>query len=184
MPASWISGYPLETARSRYDSLAHGRIDLAAAPERVILDIRRREMGYVSQFLRVIPRVSAVEVIMEPILARNDVSPEEARGRAEELLDRLRIPRRLFSAYPATFSGGEQQRVNIARAVAWKPRLLLVDEPTASLDADSITIVLELLRELQAEGTTMVGIFHDPEVMRRVATTVVHLEPEGALCHA
>jgi alpha-D-ribose 1-methylphosphonate 5-triphosphate synthase subunit PhnL len=155
-----------------YDSAEQGRIDLAALPDRAVIDIRTREMGYVSQFLKVIPRVSALDVVMEPILARNGVSREEARFRAIGLLERLRIPEHLFDAYPATFSGGEQQRINIAHAVSWQPRLLLLDEPTASLDAGSVELVLDILRELRQEGTTMIGIFHDTALMESVTDSV------------
>jgi alpha-D-ribose 1-methylphosphonate 5-triphosphate synthase subunit PhnL len=155
-----------------YDSAEYGRIDLATLPDREVIDIRTREMGYVSQFLKVIPRVSALDVVMEPILARNGVSREEARIRAFGLLERLRIPEHLFDAYPATFSGGEQQRINIAHAVCWKPRLLLLDEPTASLDTESVGLVLGILRELRQEGTTMIGIFHDRELMESVTDSV------------
>jgi alpha-D-ribose 1-methylphosphonate 5-triphosphate synthase subunit PhnL len=158
-----------------YQSAAHGPVDLARLPDRAVIDIRHREMGYVSQFLKVIPRVSALDVVMEPIVSRNGVTREVARRRAIELLERLRIPGRLFDAYPATFSGGEQQRVNIARAVSWQPRLLLLDEPTASLDRDSVDIVLALLKELREEGTTMIGIFHDPDLLQEVTDAVYHI---------
>ncbi|MEA3363881.1 MAG: phosphonate C-P lyase system protein PhnL [Thermodesulfobacteriota bacterium] len=158
-----------------YDSANYGRVDLASAPERMLLDIRSREMGYVSQFLNVIPRVSAIDLVMEPIIVRNGVSYADARERACNLLERLHIPQKLFNAYPATFSGGEQQRVNIARAIGWKPRLLLLDEPTASLDTKSIERVLELLDELREQGTTMVGIFHDQDIMNRIASQIYYL---------
>jgi alpha-D-ribose 1-methylphosphonate 5-triphosphate synthase subunit PhnL len=130
-------------------------------------------MGYVAQFLKVVPRVSALDVVMEPILARNGVSRDEARQRAVELLERLRIPKHLFDAYPATFSGGEQQRINIAHAVSWRPRVLLLDEPTASLDKGSVEVVVEILRELRNDGTTMIGIFHDTELMKAVTDKVI-----------
>lgn len=156
----------------RYDSAAWGPVDLATLPDRAVIDIRHREMGYVSQFLKVIPRVSALDVVMEPILTRNGVSRETARERAIHLLEQLRIPEHLFDAYPATFSGGEQQRINIARAVSWKPRLLLLDEPTASLDKDSVGIVLQILKELREEGTTMIGIFHDTALLQSVTDSV------------
>jgi alpha-D-ribose 1-methylphosphonate 5-triphosphate synthase subunit PhnL len=159
----------------RYDSAEYGPVDLATMPDRGVIDIRTREVGYVSQFLKVVPRVSALEVVMEPIIARNGVSMEEARERASGLLERLRIPSRLFDAYPATFSGGEQQRVNIAHAISWKPRLLLLDEPTASLDSESVGIVVELLRELRAEGTTMIGIFHDQALLEHITDTVYRI---------
>lgn len=159
----------------RYNSTTYGLVDLATLPDRAVIDIRDKEMGYVSQFLKVIPRVSALDVIMEPIMTRNGVSRDAARNRAVGLLERLRIPTHLFDAYPATFSGGEQQRVNIARAVSWKPRLLLLDEPTASLDKDSVGVVLDILKELRQEGTTMIGIFHDTALMQSVTDSVYHI---------
>jgi len=155
-----------------YDSANYGRIDLATLSDRAVIDIRTREIGYVAQFLKVIPRVSALDVVMEPILTRNGVSHDEARSRAVDLLKRLRIPEHLFDAYPATFSGGEQQRINIAHAVSWKPRLLLLDEPTASLDSESVAQVLEILKELRRDGTTMIGIFHDHELMTSVTDSI------------
>lgn len=159
----------------RYDSAFHGPVDLARLPDRTVIDIRDREMGYVSQFLKVIPRISTLDVVMEPILSRNGVSREAARKRSISLLERLRIPPHLYDAYPATFSGGEQQRVNIARAVGWKPRLLLLDEPTASLDNDSVGVVLEILKELREEGTTMIGIFHDAVLLESVTDSVCRI---------
>ena len=158
-----------------YDSATYGPVDLATMPDRAIIDIRDKEMGYVSQFLKVIPRVSTLDVVMELILSRNGVTRDVARKRSISLLERLRIPSHLFDAYPATFSGGEQQRVNIARAVSWKPHLLLLDEPTASLDHDSVGVVLEILRELRGEGTTMIGIFHDTTVLESVTDSVYHI---------
>ncbi len=168
--------YLPESGHIWYDSAKYGQVDLATASERVLLDIRNSEMAYVSQFLNVIPRVSALELVMEPILTRNGVSCDEARKRACHLLERLRIPAELFDAYPATFSGGEQQRINIARAISWNPRLLLLDEPTASLDAESIDRVLELLAELREQGTTMVGIFHDQDIMNKTAGHIYYLQ--------
>lgn len=167
-----------------YDSKTYGKVDLATISERCLLDIRQREMGYVSQFLNVIPRVSAIDLVMEPILTRNGVSYTEARKRAIHLLEWLHIPFELFDAYPATFSGGEQQRINIARAVSWNPRLLLLDEPTASLDVRSIDRVLELLKELRNHGTTMIGIFHDHEIMKKTASHIVYLEEDQEQCLA
>jgi alpha-D-ribose 1-methylphosphonate 5-triphosphate synthase subunit PhnL len=167
--------YLASSGAIHYNSAAYGLVDLASLADQTIIDIRHRELGYVSQFLKVIPRVSALDVVMEPILARNGVDRETARKRAIHLLERLRIPSYLFDAYPATFSGGEQQRVNIARAVSWKPRLLLLDEPTASLDEDSVGVVLEILKELREEGTTMIGIFHDPVLLKSVTDWVYHI---------
>ena len=158
-----------------YRSAQYGPVDLATQSDRSMIDLRTREIGYVAQFLKVVPRVSALDVVMEPIVARNGVSREEARSRATDLLERLRIPRHLFDAYPATFSGGEQQRINIAHAVSWRPRLLLLDEPTASLDQGSVEVVVDILKELRREGTTMIGIFHDTELMERVTDDIFHI---------
>jgi len=149
-------------------------VRLESMPEQDFLRLRHREIGHVSQFLRVIPRVSALDVVAEPLLRRG-MAPLQARTRARALLERLRIPFYLFDAYPATFSGGEQQRINIARAVIWTPRLLLIDEPTASLDKGSEKIVIEMLRELKQTGTSMIGIFHDRELMQSVADRVLVL---------
>ncbi len=151
-----------------YESRDYGRINLATTANRTVLGLRSRELGYVSQFFHVIPRVSALEVVAEPLITRNGIAPHLARTKAAELLQRLQIPSSLLDAYPATFSGGEQQRVNIAKAVIWKPRLLLLDEPTASLDLQATAVVMEILRELKEEGTTMIGIFHRQDMIRQI----------------
>lgn len=155
-----------------YDSAAYGKVNIAEITDHMVLDIRHKEIGYVSQFLKVIPRVSAVDIVAEPLLIKNETSAKEARKKAKEMLERLNIPTRLFDLYPATFSGGEQQRINIARATIWKPRLLLLDEPTASLDRNSESIVIELLKELREQGASMIGIFHDNELMGSVTDRV------------
>jgi alpha-D-ribose 1-methylphosphonate 5-triphosphate synthase subunit PhnL len=157
-----------------YRSAGHGRIDLASGGERTLLSVRSREMGYVSQFLRVIPRVAAVDIVAEPLLNLGK-DPDEARGKAASLLERLAIPRALHDAYPATFSGGEQQRINIARAVIWEPKLLLLDEPTASLDRASQGIVISLLKDLKAKGTAMIGIFHDQASRDTIADRILEM---------
>lgn len=159
-----------------YQSHSSGEVDLATLPEYSMVHLRNKEIGYVTQFLRVIPRVPATGVVAEPLLRRG-VPENEAMDQAAALLRRLRIPEELLDAYPVTFSGGEQQRVNIARAMIAQPRLLLLDEPTASLDKASISIVIDLLRELQAGGTTMVMIFHDPEIMNALADEVLPITP-------
>jgi alpha-D-ribose 1-methylphosphonate 5-triphosphate synthase subunit PhnL len=158
-----------------FESAAFGTVDLATAPQAQVIQLRRTEIGFVSQFLRVIPRVPTLDLVAEPLQVRQGIGLPEARERAAQLLERLRIPRNLFSAYPATFSGGEQQRVNIARAVGWEPSLLLLDEPTASLDRDSAGIVLGLLSELRDRGCTMVGVFHDPEMLDRIADDTIRI---------
>ncbi len=159
----------------RYESEAFGPVDLATASERDISFLRKREMGYVSQFLRVIPRVPAEDVVAERLLPFGRTL-EQARSEARRMLERLLIPKRLWQAYPATFSGGEQQRINLARAFVAAPRLLILDEPTASLDAETKRSVLSLLRELKGSGTTMVGVFHDWDVMTEIADGIFDLQ--------
>jgi alpha-D-ribose 1-methylphosphonate 5-triphosphate synthase subunit PhnL len=150
-------------------------VDLAAADEHEVLRVRRTEMTYCSQFLQAIPRVPAVEVVSERLL-RDGVTKEDAFGVARHCFDRLGLPEELWDAYPATFSGGEQQRVNIARAIVAKPRFLLVDEPTASLDLKTKDAVIDMLLELKAQGTSIVLITHDEHSLSRMADRCLHLE--------
>ena len=155
---------------------ARGRVtDIAAAGPRQVLAARRDAVGYVSQFLHCVPRVAALQVVAEPLIERG-VPAAEARDRAAELLARLAIPERLWALPPATFSGGEQQRVNIARGFVTELPLLLLDEPTASLDARNREAVTELIREKLGRGTAILGIFHDAEVRDAVAGRVVPVE--------
>jgi len=153
---------------------ADGRVlELTQATPRELVRMRRDTVGYVSQFLRVIPRVSALDVVAEPLI---DDAPDQAhaieaaREQARTWLTRLRIPERLWGLPPATFSGGEQQRINIARNMI-KPRpILLLDEPTASLDAANTHTVIDLIQEAVAHGAAVMGIFHDSHVGQAVAT--------------
>jgi alpha-D-ribose 1-methylphosphonate 5-triphosphate synthase subunit PhnL len=147
-------------------------IDIASANPRTMIAIRRETIGYVSQFLRVVPRVSALDVVAEPLVARGE-DKEVARGRARELLSRLNLPERLWALAPATFSGGEQQRVNIARGFITSHPVLLLDEPTASLDAKNREVVIGLIAEKKKAGTAMLGIFHDQDVRDAVADTII-----------
>ncbi|TCI00273.1 phosphonate C-P lyase system protein PhnL [Roseococcus sp. SYP-B2431] len=158
--------------------LAHrgGLADLAAADARLVREIRRETLGYVSQFLRVIPRVSARDVVAEPLIDRG-MDPEAARERATALLTRLNLPPRLHGLPPATFSGGEQQRVNLARGFAPDYPILLLDEPTASLDAANREVVVALIQEAKSRGAALVGIFHDIEVRDRVADRLHQVLP-------
>lgn len=149
-------------------------VDLASAEPQSVLQIRRQTLGYVSQFLRVIPRVGALDIVMQPLLERG-VEAEVARSKAATLLTRLHIPKRLWSLPPGTFSGGEQQRINIARGFIVDYPILLLDEPTASLDAGNAAIVVELIEEAMSRGTAVVGIFHDADVRARVATRLFHV---------
>jgi alpha-D-ribose 1-methylphosphonate 5-triphosphate synthase subunit PhnL len=131
-------------------------------------------LGYASQFLDEIPRVPAVDVVARPMWEQG-TDREAARERARELLAALSLPADLFDAYPATFSGGERQRVNFARAIGPRPRLLLLDEPTSALDPETRASALELLDSYLPTSTTVIGVFHNYEVVRRIADRVVVL---------
>jgi alpha-D-ribose 1-methylphosphonate 5-triphosphate synthase subunit PhnL len=144
-------------------------VDLAAADARAVLAVRESTIGYVSQFLRVVPRVPAREVVAE---RARGMPHAAALAAAEALLLRLNIPRRLHPLPPGAFSGGEQQRVNLARGFIGGHPILLLDEPTASLDAANRDVVIEVIREAKARGTAILGIFHDPAVREAVADRV------------
>lgn len=146
-------------------------VELAGAEPRTVLALRCRTLGYVSQFLRAVPRVPAVDVVAEPLRQRG-VDKAVARDRATALLERLDIPAKLWRLAPATFSGGEQQRVNIARGLVADFPVLLLDEPTASLDRRNRDQVVALIREAVARGTAVIGIFHDAGVRERLADRV------------
>jgi alpha-D-ribose 1-methylphosphonate 5-triphosphate synthase subunit PhnL len=147
-------------------------VDVASADPRTMLVIRRDMIGYVSQFLRTVPRVSALDVVAEPLIARG-VDRTEAQGRAAALLAGLNLPERLWSLPPATFSGGEQQRVNIARGFITDHPILLLDEPTASLDSKNRDVVVSMIAEKKAAGVAMLGIFHDEDVRQAVADRII-----------
>jgi alpha-D-ribose 1-methylphosphonate 5-triphosphate synthase subunit PhnL len=147
-------------------------VDVAGAEPRQILDIRRHTIGYVSQFLRVVPRVPTVDVVAESLIVEG-VARETARERAKALLTRLNIGERLWSLPPSTFSGGEQQRVNIARGFISDQPILLLDEPTASLDAVNRAVVVELIGEKKKRGVAIVAIVHDDDVRSLIADRIV-----------
>ena len=153
-------------------SIRVGALDVATAVPRQIIRLRRDTLGYVSQFLRVVPRVPTLDVVAEPLLNLG-VPLDEAQARAAQLLARLNIPQRLWALSPTTFSGGEQQRVNIARGFAHAYPALLLDEPTASLDAVNREVVLTLIEEAKAGGAAILGIFHDEAARDRVCDRVV-----------
>lgn len=150
-------------------------VDLVNASPRKVLEVRKRTIGWVSQFLRVIPRISALEVVMQPLLDLG-IARDTCASQAARLLTRLNVPERLWHLAPSTFSGGEQQRVNIARGFAVDYPILLLDEPTASLDARNSAAVVELINEAKARGAAIVGIFHDETVRNQVAD---RLHPMG-----
>ena len=153
-------------------------VELVGAEPRQVLEVRRQTLGYVSQFLRVIPRVATLEVVMQPALARG-CSRADAEARAQQLLSRLNIPEALWQLAPGTFSGGEQQRVNIARGFMVEWPLLLLDEPTASLDEANRQVVLELIGEAKAAGAALIGIFHDRGAREAVADRYLDMSPQA-----
>ncbi len=163
--------YAVDSGQILIDHL--GRIiDIATADPRAVLDVRRSTLGYVSQFLRTVPRVSTLDVVAEPLVARG-VPAVEARDKAAELLSRLNLPKEHWQLPPATFSGGEQQRVNIARGFITNHNVLLLDEPTASLDATNRAVVVEMIRAKKKDGVALLGIFHDEEVRELVADRIL-----------
>jgi alpha-D-ribose 1-methylphosphonate 5-triphosphate synthase subunit PhnL len=151
-------------------------IDLASAPPREVLSVRHETLGYVSQFLRIVPRVPALDIVSEALTAHG-ISQREARERAAELLLRFNIPRRLHAIPPATFSGGEQQRVNLARGFIAGHPILLLDEPTASLDSENRAVVTGIVTEAKAKGIAIVAICHDEDVCDVIADRLFHLAP-------
>jgi alpha-D-ribose 1-methylphosphonate 5-triphosphate synthase subunit PhnL len=153
-------------------SIHIGATDVAQASPREIIALRRETLGYVSQFLRVVPRVPTRDVVAEPLLQLG-IDRAEARDRAEALLARLNIPKRLWDLSPTTFSGGEQQRVNIARGFIHPYPALLLDEPTASLDATNRAVVLALISQAKERGAAILGIFHDEGARTAVCDRLV-----------
>lgn len=150
-----------------YNSHRFGPVDLAAASERTVIELRKFEIGYVSQFLGVMPRTTAREVVCHAILEMGH-NADFAEEETVKMLEHFELDRSLWDSYPSTFSGGEKLRLNIARAMVKRPRLLLLDEPTASLDHGSKVKVKMLIEQLMKEGTTMLGIFHDLEFMQNL----------------
>jgi alpha-D-ribose 1-methylphosphonate 5-triphosphate synthase subunit PhnL len=146
-------------------------VDMVGASPRLVLDVRRYTLGYVSQFLRVIPRVPTEQVVAGTLRGQG-VEAEAALARARATLERLRIPERLWRLSPVTFSGGEQQRVNVARVFVADYPVLLLDEPTAALDATSRLAIVELIREARRRGAAVLGIVHDAQVRAEVASRV------------
>ena len=151
--------------------------DLATAPEREIIGLRREEIGYASQFLKVMPRVPAQDVLAGE-LKKKGLEIGQARDQAREYLEMMNIGRDLWDAYPSTFSGGEQQRINLARALISRPRLLLLDEPTASLDNETKQVVARVLNDFKNSGTSIIGIFHDLDIMKRLVDRVFSMSDQ------
>jgi len=158
-----------------YDSTAYGPMDMLRADERQVIHLRRWEIGYVSQFLNVVPRTSALQIV-ETSVKEIGAPPEEAREKAVNMLEHFELDRELWDNYPQTFSGGEKLRLNIAKAMVKTPRLLLLDEPTASLDNHNKGRVAEVLLRLKAGGTTILGIFHDLDFMEGLCDREYNME--------
>ncbi len=172
--------YLPSSGRLLYETAAGGVVDLALALEHRILELRREEIGFVTQFLHTLPRQKTLDVVAMP-LYRQGVNKQEGRARAAELLAELNIPERLWEVPPATFSGGEKQRVNLARGLIASPRLLLLDEPTASLDAETTDRVVALIQRKKEQGVGMLAIFHHADLVKRMADEVVELSvPVGS----
>lgn len=164
-----------------YASDAYGLINLAAASERQIIYLRKREIGYVSQFLNVMPRTTAREIVQQALIEM-DLDPKYAKVQAEKILEHFELDRELWDIYPKSFSGGEKLRLNIARAMVKRPRLLLLDEPTASLDNQSKVRVKFLLEMLKKEGTSIIGIFHDLEFMEGLCDREFNMQVGELVC--
>ncbi|MCL1891306.1 MAG: ATP-binding cassette domain-containing protein [Coriobacteriia bacterium] len=162
-----------------YDSEALGKVNLSTATEREILYLRRFEIGYVSQFLNVMPRTTAKEHVMSALIDM-DCTTKQAEADAKEMLSYFKLPETLWDIYPVTFSGGERLRLNLAHAMVKKPRLLMLDEPTASLDNKTKILVRDILLELKGADTSMIGIFHDIEFMEDVCDKVFNIS-DGTL---
>lgn len=173
--------YVPNAGRAVFDSL-HGPIDLAGAADVDIVQLRAAEIGHVTQFLRPRPRVSALELVAEPLLATH--SWPEAEREARHWLATFGLKSELWQAFPSTFSGGEQQKVNLARALIRPRRLLLLDEPTASLDTGARAALVARLAELKAQGVGMLGVFHHAEDVRHLLDGSIELlAPDGAAQH-
>ena len=162
-----------------YQSEAFGQINMTTATEREVLYLRRHEIGYVSQFLSVMPRTTAKGHVMNALIDRG-VSTQQANDQASQMLQYFCLPEKLWDIYPATFSGGERLRLNLAHAMVKEPRLLMLDEPTASLDNKTKILVRDILQKLKDANTSMIGIFHDIEFMEGVCSKVFNIS-EGAL---
>ena len=158
-----------------YRTAANEEVDLAQAAPHRLLDIRRHEIAFVTQFLHVLPRQSCEEVVAQPLMVQG-VARQDALERARTMLAALNVPEALWGIAPATFSGGEKQRVNLARGFVFGARLLLLDEPTASLDPYTTELVVAQLQKLKQQGVAMLAIFHQPELVERLADSLVELK--------
>ena len=167
--------YLASSGEINYHAANGDTIDLVKASDHTIIELRRQEINYCSQFLSVIPRVTAVDVVCENLF-RIEKDKEAARKKAKEMLEHLALPTELFDAFPVTFSGGEQQRINVARAIIAAPRFLLIDEPTASLDARTKDVVIGMILDLKKNGTTVLCISHDEYTLSQMTDRRIDLK--------
>jgi len=172
--------YLPSSGRLIYQTASGHEIDLAQADEHQILELRRTEIAYVTQFLHALPRQATEDVVAQPLLLKG-MDKAQARDIARNMLAAMNLPERLWNISPATFSGGEKQRVNLARGLVSRPRLLLLDEPTASLDPKTTDKVVQLIENLKDENVAMLAIFHHPELVKRLADDIVELKPPIAI---
>jgi len=168
--------YLPSSGRLLYRTASQHLIDLALADEHQILELRRTEISFVTQFLHALPRQATEDVVAQPLIQRG-MCKAKALEIVHKTLAAMNLPERLWSISPATFSGGERQRVNLARGLVSRPRLLLLDEPTASLDPKTTECVVRLIENLKAKGVAMLAIFHHPDLVERMADNVVQLDP-------
>lgn len=155
-----------------------GCVNLATAPDIEIINVRTHRMGYVSQFFQTIPRVTTMNVVIEPLIDKG-WKKDDAIERARELFQLFDIPKNLWDAFPSTFSGGEKQRINLMRTLIDSPELLLLDEPTASLDRKNRGIILGIIKELKKQNITIIGIFHNPEELEMMSDEILALDQRG-----
>jgi len=167
------------SGRLLYRTASGHQIDLAQADEHSVLELRRTEISFVTQFLHALPRQATVDVVAQP-LVKKGMDRIEAQKISRQMLVALKLPERLWGISPATFSGGEKQRVNLARGLVSRPRLLLLDEPTASLDPQTSETVIRLIEDSKHEGVAILAILHHPDLVERMADNVIELEP--SLC--
>lgn len=158
-----------------FNSRLLGEVNLARSAESDIISIRRQEIGYISQFLKVLPQVTALDMVAETLIGIG-CGKEQADAQARSMLSHFQIPENLWDTYPNTFSGGEKLRLNLAQAMIKGPRLLLLDEPTASLDEESKSLVREMIMKLKSSGTAMVGTFHDLAFMKDIVDIKYRME--------
>ncbi|NER28173.1 MAG: phosphonate C-P lyase system protein PhnL [Symploca sp. SIO1C4] len=168
--------YLPQSGEINYHTAEGNWIDITTAKEHEILNLRRKEISFVTQFLHCLPRQTTLDVVAKPLF---DLGCErsQARNKAAILLKKMQLPERLWTISPATFSGGEKQRVNLARGMVSSPRLLLLDEPTASLDANTSQLVIELIQSVKQMGAGILAVFHSPELITTLADDVVMLQP-------